>query len=186
MITYALIVAMDKNRGIGKNGKLPWHLSMDLKYFKEITQSTQSQDKSNVVIMGRHTWDSIPEKFRPLKNRINVVLTRNLNLKFPKDIIVAHTFADSLDVLIKKNLLRRVEKIFVIGGAQIYKEALAFGKCEQLYITHLHNEFQCDVFFPDYESNFEVVSKSEMFKENGINFHFAEYKKKKSRIFSNH
>ena len=87
-IPFSLIVAMDSQNGIGKNGQLPWHLPADLKHFKEITCTVRDPKKQNVVLMGRKTWDSIPEKFRPLPGRINVVLTRHPDLKFPLGVLV--------------------------------------------------------------------------------------------------
>ena len=69
-ISFDLVVSMDGDSGIGKAGGLPWHLPADVRRFKELTSSTQSPDKKNVVVMGRKTWESLPQKFRPLRNRI--------------------------------------------------------------------------------------------------------------------
>lgn len=76
-LTYQLVVAATRKLGIGKSGTMPWKLPGDLAYFKELTSKTAESGKQNAVIMGRKTWESIPAKFRPLPNRVNVVLTRN-------------------------------------------------------------------------------------------------------------
>ena len=76
-MTYQLVVAATRKLGIGKSGTMPWKLPGDMAYFKELTSKTAESGKQNAVIMGRKTWESIPPKFRPLPNRVNVVLTRN-------------------------------------------------------------------------------------------------------------
>ena len=75
-MTYQLVVAATRKLGIGKAGKMPWKLPGDMAYFKELTSKTAESGMQNAVIMGRKTWESIPPKFRPLPNRVNVVLTR--------------------------------------------------------------------------------------------------------------
>ena len=75
---FDLIVAADQNLGIGLNGDLPWKLKGDLKYFRNLTIQTQDRNKINAVIMGRTTWESIPDKFRPLPNRLNIILSNSL------------------------------------------------------------------------------------------------------------
>ena len=87
MVNFSIVVAMDEQQGIGKGGKLPWHIPGDLKYFKNLTTKTKLPDKKNVVIMGRKTWESLPQNFRPLSKRINVVLTRNKIFYLPITIV---------------------------------------------------------------------------------------------------
>ena len=79
MIKFSLVVAMDEERGIGKQGTLAWRLPADLKHFKEITTEVKDMKKQNAVIMGRKTWESLPEKFRPLPQRLNIVVTTQPN-----------------------------------------------------------------------------------------------------------
>src|SRR5690242_16184462 len=105
MIPFSIVVAMDQKRGIGKAGGLPWHLPADLKHFKKIT-TTRFLDKTyqNVVIMGRKTWDSLPINFRPLPDRINIVLTRNDKLDFPSGVYKAKNFNEAFYLLNKEDM----------------------------------------------------------------------------------
>lgn len=131
---YSLIVAFDKNYGIGKNNTIPWKLSTDLKNFKHITLN-------NIVIMGKNTWLSIPSK--PLKDRINIVLSKNLNEKDYIDTFFVKSFEEALEKAYsyKKN-------IYIIGGKQVYEKALKYDNCKFLYISELENNYNCDVYFP--------------------------------------
>ena len=125
-----LIWGQDKNGGIGKNGKLPWHISEDLINFKKLTINS-------TIIMGRKTWDSLPVK--PLPDRRNIVLSS----KFIKDV----ENYDSINKCIKKLKTNLIKKIFVIGGAQVYKKF--FNHADKLHITHIHEEFNgIDTYFP--------------------------------------
>ena len=94
--------------------------------------------------MGRKTWDSIPPKFRPLKNRLNIVLTRNKKKKFPKNVIVIHTFSEIPEQI--------QGKLFIIGGMSIYKWALQ--RCNEIYLTRIYDEYTCDTFFPEIPKDF--------------------------------
>jgi len=125
-----LIWAQDVNGGIGKNGQLPWHISEDLKKFKKITLNT-------TIIMGRKTWDSLPLK--PLPDRRNIVLSKNKI----KDVEVYHNFDECINALEKDS----ISKIFVIGGASIYK--LFFKNASHLHITFINiKSHDLDTFFP--------------------------------------
>lgn len=176
---FSCVVAMSKNRGIGKENRLPWHLKEDMKFFFHLT-STAAEGKENAVIMGRNTWESIPEKYRPLSKRLNILLSRKLTQsEAPEKVTVCSSLQDALDVLAKKD---NVDKIFVIGGAAVYKGALKHPSCYRLYITKVDKDFDCDVHFPDYDetlfketSDHEVPAKKH--EDNGIEFTFHVYQR---------
>ncbi|MDO8302302.1 MAG: dihydrofolate reductase, partial [Sedimentisphaerales bacterium] len=172
--TFRLIVAVDQEYGIGKNNNLPWHLPGDLKHFKEITARTPQPRSQNVVIMGRKTWESLPEKFRPLPGRTNVVLTRHADCKYPDGVLVAGSLDQALEMI--KNIPGRGET-FVIGGGSIFKDAIAHPFCRTLYLTFIKQAFGCDVFFPEIPPAFKEFNRSADFSENGITYHFADYQK---------
>lgn len=131
---HALIVAMGKHREIGKDNDLLWRLPRDMKFFKETTLN-------HAVVMGRKNWESIPEKFRPLPQRKNIILTRNKDYKAEKAIVI-HDFKD-----ISKHLDEN-EKCFIIGGAEIYQLALTHDFVDEMYITQVDGTFEADTFFP--------------------------------------
>lgn len=131
----SLIAALTKNRVIGKNNDLPWHLPDDMKYFMKTTSG-------HAVIMGRKNYDSIPEKFRPLPNRTNMVVTRNKNLQAP-GCLIFHSVEEALNKARSSN----EEEAFVIGGAEIY--ALSLPLATRLYLTEIDTELQGDTHFPE-------------------------------------
>lgn len=171
MKDFSIIVAIDKNRGIGRNGDLAWHLSSDMKYFKEITMKAAA-GKRNAVVMGRKTWESIPERFRPLLNRLNVILTRNTEISFPDDCIQSCSLEEGLE---KISVRDDIDQIFVIGGASVYEQAIKLAECKQLYITMIQEEFDCDVFFPEFSQGFQLTSQSSEKSEGNNHFFFQEY-----------
>tara|TARA_B100001029_G_C15043655_1_gene445497 strand:- start:210 stop:695 length:486 start_codon:yes stop_codon:yes gene_type:complete len=149
-----LIWAQDKNGGIGKNGKLPWHISEDLKNFKRITLNS-------TIIMGRKTWESLPVK--PLPNRDNIILSKTLVL----DILTFKTYEDCIDNLIKRN----ISKVFIIGGRSMYK--LFFNKADYLHITNIDLlEEGINEFFPI--SNNNIISRFQKIDSIKLN-EVAEY-----------
>ena len=133
----ALIVAMDAERGIGKNNDLMWHLPADMRFFKETT-------KEHIVVMGRRNYDSIPEKYRPLANRLNVILTRNQTLEAP-NCLIFHSLEDCLNAF--QNETERT--VFIIGGGEIYQLALQEKCIDEMFISHVEATFSADVFFPE-------------------------------------
>lgn len=126
------IVAMAKNRVIGKNNQLPWHLPADLKHFKLITTG-------HPILMGRKTYESIG---KPLPNRTNIVLTRDKSYHAPGCLVV-----NSLDEAIKFAESEENKEIFIIGGAEIYRQLL--GAIERIYLTVVQHEFEGDAYFPE-------------------------------------
>ncbi len=172
MIPLHIIVAIDEKRGIGKEGGLPWELSKDIMHFRNITSTARSPKKRNVVVMGRKTWESIPPQYRPLAKRMNIVLTRSRNIDLPEDALRAENFEKVLEMAKSEQLANIIETIFVIGGQQVYEEALKHPECEKLYVTHVHGDFNCDAVFPPFEDAFESTQSSEEVSENKITFHF--------------
>jgi dihydrofolate reductase/thymidylate synthase len=168
---FSIIVAFDSQYGIGKNGKLPWALPADLKHFKEITTTVVNSAKKNAVIMGRKTWESLPEKFRPLPGRVNLVLSKEGKLSLPSGVLVSQNLEDALKQLSGPE----IENVFVIGGAQIFAIALEHPLCHRLFVTHVQGEYGCDVFFPPISRQFFPISASEKLQEEGISYQFSDY-----------
>ena len=135
----SLIVAMDQNRGIGKDNDLMWHLPAEMRFFTETT-------KGHIVVMGRKNYDSIPLKYRPLPNRENVILSRNSNF----DAGDCKVFTSIDDCLI--HFAEETERtVFIIGGGQIYNEAINHPRLEEMYITEINHAFEPDTFFPVFD-----------------------------------
>nr|ALS04287.1 dihydrofolate reductase [Acartia pacifica] len=172
-----LIVAVSENMGIGKNGELPWRLKAELKHFATITKSTQSPEKKNAVLMGRKTWESIPTKFRPLKDRVNIVLTSNPNLISDESVCVCPNFNTALDLL--DNMSDEIETCWVIGGSSIYAEALKLAQLDSLYITRIHKDYDCDTFFPVISSDWKLSTdprlSPEIQEEEGVKYEYQVY-----------
>lgn len=131
----SLIAALSENRVIGKNNDLPWRLPDDMKYFMEATSG-------HYVIMGRKNYQSLPEKFRPLPNRTNIVITRSLGFSAPGCQVV-HTLTDALEIARKANQ----KEVFIIGGAEIY--TLSLPHAHRLYLTEIKAEVAGDTYFPN-------------------------------------
>lgn len=146
----AIIAALDSTtRAIGKDNTLLWHIPDDLKRFKELTTG-------HPVIMGRKTWESLPERFRPLPNRTNIVVTRQLGYKTEGAAVV-----DSLsDAFLAAQEAPGSNETFVIGGGEIYIAALPYAT--HLYLTLVDDSSEADTFFPAYEKEFNILSN-----ENG-------------------
>jgi len=163
----SLIAALAKNRTIGKDNDLPWHLPNDMKYFMQTT-------KGHYVIMGRKNYDSIPEKFKPLPNRTNIVVTRKKDFHAP-----GCTVVNSLEKGIDLARTANENEVFIIGGAEIYKLSLA--EANRLYLTEINAEIDGDTFFPEVKRNewTEVSRKHHQKDEKHLfDFDFVIYNKK--------
>lgn len=153
----ALIAAISKNNCIGKDGKIPWNLPEDMKRVRELTTG-------KVIIMGRKTWESIPEKFRPLPNRTNAVITSHAQYKIPKGVEVYTTIQQAIDA-------HPQEDIFGFGGAGIYKEMINIA--DTLYLTHVDQEIpECNAFFPEIGPEWKETER-----ENHEGFSFVTYER---------
>jgi len=182
-LNFSAIVAMDRNRGIGRAGEMPWQLPADLKYFARITKGAtcntagggagatpnEADTTPNTVIMGRKTWDSIPERFRPLAGRTNIVISRQTDFQAE-----GCNHANSLEHALE--MADTSSDCFVIGGAMIYALALQHASCAQLLINEIDAEFDCEVFFPELD-DFERVEMGEEQSDNNLNFRFCRWQR---------
>ena len=161
-----MIVAADKNWGIGNDGQLLTHLSGDLKYFKERTLG-------KAVVMGRKTLESLPGG-RPLPGRTNIVLTANPDYEKEGCVIVR-----SMDELREKCAEFPADGVMIIGGATLYNELME--ECDSLFITKIYEEFEADAFIKNADElpHYKVVWQSEQQEEHGIKYQFFEYKREK-------
>ncbi|KAF1987960.1 hypothetical protein K402DRAFT_428524 [Aulographum hederae CBS 113979] len=148
-----IVAATSKTFGIGKNGSLPWRLKAEMKYFARVTTrvpSTAASNARNAVIMGRKTWESIPPKFRPLKDRVNVVLSKSGNIDgIPaehQDVLVVDSLEQAISTLSTQS--EGVGRAFVIGGSTVYESALKLPQTRSILMTQIDAEFDCDTFFP--------------------------------------
>lgn len=157
MAKISLIAAIASNRALGKNNDLIYKIPEDLRRFKEITLN-------HPIIMGRKTFESIG---RPLPNRINIVITHDLNYG-KEGIIVAHSLEEAL------RQAQSDDEVFVIGGGQIFKEAMP--KADKLYLTIVEGNPEADTFFPDY-SQFKKITFEKDNEEDGLKYKFLDLEK---------
>lgn len=161
-----MIACMGKNRAIGKNNQMPWKLPADLKHFKKITTPF-------TVVMGRKTYESIG---KPLPDRINVILTTDKNYQ-AEGCTVYH----DIPTLIENEFVEEGNTIFVIGGAEIYKQFLPYAN--KLYVTIIEEEFEADAYFPEINlKEWEQISFEKGIKDekNKYDYNFYEYKRKEN------
>ncbi|XP_078431131.1 bifunctional dihydrofolate reductase-thymidylate synthase-like isoform X2 [Wolffia australiana] len=175
---FQVVVAATRSMGIGKDGKLPWKLPSDLKFFKEVTTRTADPSKKNALIMGRRTWESIPAQNRPLPGRLNVVLTRSgsFDLATAENVIICGSISSALELLAASPYCLSIEKVFLIGGGQVLGEAMADPNCEAIHLTDVEANIDCDVFIPPVdESLFQPWSSTFPRVENDIRHSFVTY-----------
>ncbi len=157
-----LIAAVARDRVIGINNTLPWHLPEDLKHFREIT-------RGHPVIMGRKTWESLPEAFRPLPGRLNVVISRQADYAAPGAQVVS-----SLEAALE--LAHDLPEIFVIGGEQLY--ALALPQADRLLLTEVEMDVAGDAWFPEFSRETWMENSREVHvSADGITFAFVSYER---------
>ncbi|MCB0494289.1 MAG: dihydrofolate reductase [Cyclobacteriaceae bacterium] len=164
----SLIAAVAQNRVIGKENDLPWRLPDDMKYFMQTTSEHH-------VLMGRKNYDSLPDKFKPLPNRTNIVVTRQNNFE-----AAGCTIVSSIEKGIEIASQNNEEELFVIGGAQIYKQSLE--RADYLYLTEINAEIEGDTYFPEIDpSEWTEISRKphDIDERHRYSFDFVIYKRKK-------
>ncbi|MCJ8292565.1 MAG: dihydrofolate reductase [Crocinitomicaceae bacterium] len=165
----SLIVAMDSDRGIGKNNDLMWHLPNDMRFFKETTLG-------QIVVMGRKNYESIPEKYRPLPKRENVVLTRNESY-VANDCSIFH----SLEECLQSYRSEEDRTVFIIGGGEIYRQALGMKIIDEMYISHVNHSYGADTFFPAFDLKdwtVETILEQKKDDRHAASFSVMRYTKK--------
>lgn len=163
----SLIAALTRNRVIGKDNDLPWHLPDDMRYFMQTTFGHH-------VIMGRKNYDSLPHKFKPLPNRTNIIVTHQVNF-----IAEGCRVVNSIDEAIEIARANDEGELFIIGGAQIYHQAIPLA--HYLYLTEIHSDVDGDTYFPEFDRTqwTEVSRKSHAMDErHRFAFDFVIYKRK--------
>ncbi len=159
-----LIAACGRGRVIGIDNRLPWQLPEDMKFFRETT-------RGKPVIMGRKTWESLPDAFRPLPGRVNIVVSRNSGYRATGGMVVgslpaALTAAGNADVA------------FIIGGADLYHQALPFA--DRIYLTEIDEDFDGDAFFPAFASDdWRETQRNPQVSASGLNFAWVTYERRK-------
>ena len=165
MPQISIIVAIDENKAIGKDNQLLWHLPNDLKFFKKTTSG-------HPIIMGRKTFDSIG---KPLPNRKNIIISRNKDLK-----IEGAEVYPSLTAALKS--VEEENEVFIIGGAEIYKQALPTS--DKIYLTQVHHQFEADTYLDGFDQgDWETVLKEDHFKDEKhlYNYSFVLLQKSKTK-----
>lgn len=156
----SLIAALGHNNVIGKDNGLLWHLPDDLKRFKQLTSG-------HPVVMGRKTWESLPEKYRPLPGRTNIVVTRDITYEAP-GATIAHSIPEAFEYARKAE---GADDICVIGGGELYRATLPFAT--RLHLTLVDDPTPGTVTFPEYEEVFKKEMSRESHEENGINYEWV-------------
>lgn len=169
-LRLSLLVAMARNRVIGRNNKLPWHLPADLKHFKFLTMG-------KTIVMGRKTYESIG---KPLPGRVNIIITRQAGYEVPGATVVSSID----DALLMCEKIRSINgENFIIGGEELYRQTLKI--CQRIYITEIQRDFEGDVYFPEVDPNeWKETQRDKHISENDANleYHFVVLDRKSSTI----
>lgn len=165
-----IIVAATKEGGIGVGGRLPWRLRTDMDFFRDTTTRAEP-GKRNAVIMGRKTWESLPPRYRPLPNRLNIVVSSK-----PVDCSCSEPLVHCVPTFAEAMCIERddVDQVFVIGGAMLYAAALCWmednNRDHEILLTEVHHPFACDTFFSYDADKYSTLSRSEWQCEGGVQF----------------
>jgi dihydrofolate reductase len=177
---YSIILACTLEGGIGYNNNIPWNIKSELYLFKEITTGSNDNFKSNAVIMGRKTWESL--KYKPLKDRINIIITNNNSFKY--DNLISFSNIEKAFEYCENDL--NIDKVFVIGGKSIYDLCLDnyADNIEYIYLSVIYKYFHCNKFINMKKilSNYEAINDNVIFHPQ---FLHMKMKKKTNKIMEN-
>merc|ERR1719483_1376057 len=158
---------------------------MSMAYFgkDDLTKSGNNFSKQNAVLMGRKTWESIPSRIKPLKNRVNIVLTRQEKSKISEDenVFVCDSLQNAFNVV--EEMVDKIETCWVIGGSSVYEEAMRNPRLDRIYITNIMEDYECDTFFPplateDWEEVEDNMVPKDVQEEDGVKFKYKVFTRK--------
>ncbi|XP_020482564.1 zgc:153031 [Labrus bergylta] len=178
-----VIAAVCNDMGIGKDGKLPWTLPSEFQYFLNTVTRVSKPEKMNLMVWGKLCWYSNPETLFPVANNLHVVLSTTLNKVPDQAHFLCPDFASAILLTTRPHLADLIETIWVVGGTQVYKEALKHPWCDLLYLTDIMADFDCDVFFPAFDRGLFKEQEgfpgvpSKIQEENGVKYKFRVFKK---------
>ncbi|XP_037307998.2 zgc:153031 [Pungitius pungitius] len=178
-----LVAAACRGGGIGKDGQMPWDLPSEFQYFRNHVQGVSRPGRMNIMVWGKLCWFSVPKPDFPLPNVLHAVLSTTLK-EVPDH---AHFLCKDLDaaarLAVQSPLADLIETIWVVGGTQVYEDALKHPWCDLVYLTDVMADFDCDVFFPEFDKGLFKVQEgfpgvpSEIQEENGIKYKCQVFKK---------
>ena len=180
MINVDIVVAHDQSLGIGRDNTLAWHIPEDMRFFRRLTTITSLPTRQNAVIMGRRTYESLPDAYRPLPNRYTIVVSKTRQYEGDTLCTVA-----SLDAAVERAesgvSTDTIEQVFCIGGGQLYQAFLNHVSCRHLFVTQIENSYDCDTYFPAYATHFSCIHESPKWvsQKGKVAFQFKTYQKNK-------
>ncbi|KAK3578388.1 hypothetical protein CHS0354_025481 [Potamilus streckersoni] len=184
-VTFDVMVAMSDNRGIGNKLKLPWPtIKKDFEYYVERVQRKSIDGKRSVNIRGRLTWDCTQEVEK--YGVYNIVISKSMKdsgqLEDPKIQKVCASVQEAIDYCSSPPFCDEIGPVWIMGGAQVYEEAINHPQCRYIFVTHIYRTFEADTFFPKFEEQYEEISLDDvdgsLQQDNGLMFQFKVYKKK--------
>ncbi|KAM9754440.1 dihydrofolate reductase [Menidia menidia] len=170
------IAAICSNMGMGKDGTLPWSLPTEFKYFLDTISRVSRPGNMNLMIWGRLCWNSHPPNMFPLANALHVVLSETMSTVPDHAHFLCRDFESAVRLAAEPPLADIIETIWILGGTRVYEDALKHPWCDLLYLTDVMADFDCDVFFPEFDRELFKLQEtfpdvpSEVQEENGIKF----------------
>jgi dihydrofolate reductase len=171
---FTCVLAADEDRGIGRGNDLPWpRLAADIAHFKAITTQAREPGARNAVVMGRRTWDSLTPRYQPLRGRLKVVVSRG-QPALPEGVLLAASLDDALAAATAAG----VETIHLVGGGQLYAEAVVHPGCHVIYYTRIAGRFEVDTHIPAFEHDFILEEKDGPHTDAGIAYTIERWRRR--------
>nr|XP_046250639.1 zgc:153031 [Scatophagus argus] len=178
-----LIAAVCNDLGIGKDGKMPWNIPAEFKYFLDTVTRVSRPGRMNMMVWGKRCWFSHPQSTFPLVNVLHMVLSTTLDTAPDHAHFICEDFDSAIRMAAQPPLADLIETIWVVGGTQVYKDALNHPWCDLVYLTEIMAEYECDVFFPEFDRNlFKLQERfpdvpSGIQEDNGIKYKCQVFKR---------